>query len=74
MGLRVLAIDSGDEKRELCKKIGAEEWIDFKHSKDIVEDIKARCGDGLGPHVAVITSPIVRQISCLFTHLCLMVR
>lgn len=29
MGIRVIAIDGGDEKRELCRKLGAEEFIDF---------------------------------------------
>jgi Zinc-binding dehydrogenase len=29
MGMRVIAIDGGDEKRDLCKKLGAEEFIDF---------------------------------------------
>jgi alcohol dehydrogenase, propanol-preferring len=61
MGLRVIAIDSGDDKRDMCKNVGAEEWIDFKNSKDIVQDVKAICG-GIGAHLAVITSPIVSGI------------
>lgn len=30
MGMRVIAIDGGDEKRDLCMKLGAEVFIDFK--------------------------------------------
>ncbi|KAK3080947.1 hypothetical protein LTS18_011680 [Coniosporium uncinatum] len=37
MGMRVIAIDAGDAKRDLCKKLGAEVFIDFS----IVEDIPA---------------------------------
>ena len=55
MGLRVCAVDTGAEKRALVERLGAEAWVDFKESKDIVADIKAAC-DGLGPHAAVITA------------------
>ena len=27
MGLRVIAIDTGAEKKELCLKLGAEKWV-----------------------------------------------
>ncbi|KAI0090404.1 GroES-like protein [Irpex rosettiformis] len=55
MGLRVLAIDTGAEKKDLVMSLGAEKWIDFKESKDLVKDIIAAT-DGLGPHTAVITA------------------
>lgn len=55
MGLRVCAVDTGAEKRDLCFKLGAERWVDFRESKDIVADIKAAC-DGQGPHAAVVTA------------------
>ncbi len=50
-----LSIDTGDEKRDLVLKLGAEKWIDFRESKDIVADIKAATG-GPGPNVAVVTA------------------
>ncbi|KAG6818563.1 hypothetical protein H0H93_003951 [Arthromyces matolae] len=53
MGLRVLAIDTSDTKKELCLKLGAEKWLDFKQSTDIIKDVQAAT-DGLGPHVAII--------------------
>ncbi|KAL1744575.1 chaperonin 10-like protein [Schizophyllum fasciatum] len=54
-GLRVIAIDTGDEKRKLCMDLGAEAFIDFRESKDIVADVKAITG-GLGAHSAVVTT------------------
>jgi propanol-preferring alcohol dehydrogenase len=47
--------DSGDEKEELVMRLGAEKWIDFKKSKNIVEDVRAAT-DGLGAHAAVVTA------------------
>jgi len=55
MGLRVVAIDTGDVKRDLCLKLGAEKWVDFKTSTDIVKDIKDATG-GQGPHAAVVVA------------------
>ncbi|KAG7439965.1 GroES-like protein [Guyanagaster necrorhizus] len=54
-GLRVIAIDTGAEKKKLCESLGAEVWIDFKESKNIVEDVKAATG-GFGAHSAVVTA------------------
>ncbi|KAG6867111.1 hypothetical protein C0993_006659 [Termitomyces sp. T159_Od127] len=53
MGLRVVAIDTGAAKKELCAKIGAEKWVDFKETTDLEADVRAAT-DGLGPHAAVI--------------------
>ncbi|KAF4472614.1 Alcohol dehydrogenase 5 [Fusarium albosuccineum] len=39
MGMRIIAIDGGDHKRELCLKLGAEIFIDFKETKDITAKI-----------------------------------
>ena len=60
-GLRVLAIDSGAEKKELVTKLGAEAWIDFKETKDLVGDIKSLT-DGLGPHAALVTASNVSDL------------
>ncbi|KAL5512792.1 hypothetical protein ACEPAG_3058 [Sanghuangporus baumii] len=54
MGLRVLAIDSGEDKRKLVLELGAEKWIDYKESKDLVSDI-ITATEG-GAHAAVITT------------------
>lgn len=47
--------DTGEEKKKLCLELGAEKWIDFKQTADIVKAIKDAC-DGHGPHCAVVTS------------------
>ena len=54
MGLRVIAIDTGKEKRELCLSLGAEVWIDFRECKDVIAEVLAATG-GLGAHAAIVT-------------------
>ena len=39
MGMRVIAIDGGDAKRDLCLKLGAEKFIDFTTAKDIPAEV-----------------------------------
>lgn len=39
MGMRVIAVDGGDAKRDLCKKLGAEHFIDFTTCKDISAEV-----------------------------------
>lgn len=39
MGMRVIAVDGGDAKRDLCKKLGAEVFIDFTSTKDIAAEV-----------------------------------
>ncbi|RHZ73298.1 hypothetical protein CDV55_101870 [Aspergillus turcosus] len=54
MGLRVIAIDSGDEKKAMCLELGAEAFIDFLTSKDLINDVRAATTDRLGPHTALL--------------------
>ncbi|KAF7330167.1 PKS-ER domain-containing protein [Mycena venus] len=54
-GLQVIAVDTGADKKKLCLELGADKWIDFQESKDIVEEIKAITG-GLGAHSALVTA------------------
>jgi propanol-preferring alcohol dehydrogenase len=54
MGLHTIAIDSGAGKEEHCKTLGAEVFIDFRTSKDLVSQVRAACPDGLGPHAALV--------------------
>ena len=35
MGMRAIAIDGGDAKRDLCLKMGAEEFVDFTKEKAV---------------------------------------
>lgn len=34
MGLRVAVVDTGSERQKMCKKYGAEEFVDFKEVED----------------------------------------
>lgn len=57
MGLEVLAIDGGSEKGELCKKLGAKTYINFKTTKDIVADVKAETDERAGPNAVLLIAP-----------------
>lgn len=52
MGFRVIGIDTGKEKEELVKSLGAESFIDFKTSADVIQDIK-KITNG-GPHAVIV--------------------
>ncbi|OJJ35953.1 hypothetical protein ASPWEDRAFT_183932 [Aspergillus wentii DTO 134E9] len=56
MGLRVIAIDSGEDKRKECQEMGAEVFIDFRKSRDLdlVNAVKAATSDRLGPHAVLL--------------------
>ncbi|KAI9016129.1 alcohol dehydrogenase 1 [Hyaloraphidium curvatum] len=55
MGLKVIAIDGGPEKEKLCKELGADVFIDFTTSKDVVADVIA-ASDGQGVHGAIVVA------------------
>ena len=60
-------IDTGDVKKKLCIGLGAEKWVDFKESKDLVKDVQDAT-DGLGPDAALIAAGDVRYfLILLFT-------
>ncbi|GFF56603.1 putative alcohol dehydrogenase [Aspergillus lentulus] len=53
-GLKVIAIDSGDKKRELCLSLGATDYLDYKK-----EDVDSRVKSvtrGLGAHAVICTA------------------
>ncbi|KAJ5547939.1 hypothetical protein N7513_005173 [Penicillium frequentans] len=53
-GLKVLAIDTGDKKKELCLSLGATEFLDFREV-NIVEGAKS-VTSGLGVHAVICTA------------------
>lgn len=55
MGMRVIAIDGGSEKEEMCKKIGAEHFVDFTKVKDVNAEV-IKLADGLGVHGLIVTA------------------
>lgn len=54
MGMRVIAIDGGDAKRDLCLKLGAEKFIDFTTTKDITSEVMKITT--YGAHGVVVTA------------------
>jgi propanol-preferring alcohol dehydrogenase len=48
-------IDTGEDKKKLAFSLGAEKWIDFKESKDLVADVQSVTG-GIGSHAAIIAT------------------
>ncbi len=56
MGLDPIAIDGGNEKRDLCMSLGASAYVDFQTTKDLVADVRAATADGLGPHAALLVA------------------
>lgn len=55
MGMRVIAIDGGNDKGEMCKRIGAEHFVDFMETEDLNAEV-VRLTDGLGAHGLIITA------------------
>ncbi|CAK7246408.1 MAG: Alcohol dehydrogenase [Sporothrix thermara] len=54
MGLHVIAIDGGDEKRDNTMALGATTYVDFMTSKDLVGEVKAATPDGHGPQAVIL--------------------
>ncbi|KAH6679525.1 hypothetical protein B0J14DRAFT_580977 [Halenospora varia] len=56
MGLDIIAIDAGDEKKKMTAELGAQHFVDFSTSKNLVSDVKAATPDGLGPHAVILVA------------------
>lgn len=54
-------LDIGEQKKDLCFKLGAEKWVDFRESQDVIQDVMQATG-GLGPHAAILTAGDVRFV------------
>ncbi|KGO41499.1 Alcohol dehydrogenase superfamily, zinc-type [Penicillium expansum] len=52
-GLKVIAIDSGDKKKQLCLSLGATEFLDYREV-DIVQAVKAKTTFGV--HAVICTA------------------
>ncbi|KAI9886329.1 MAG: alcohol dehydrogenase [Watsoniomyces obsoletus] len=63
MGLQVIAVDSGDEKKQLCEKYGANTFVDFATSEDLAKDVKGTTADGLGPHAVLLIASNEKSIN-----------
>lgn len=56
MGCRVIGIDTGDEKKKMVTELGAETFVDFASSKNLVADVQKATPDGLGPHAVILVA------------------
>ncbi|KAF1351416.1 alcohol dehydrogenase [Delphinella strobiligena] len=57
MGLRAIVVDTGAERRQLCKRYGAEHFVDFKVVKDTcAEIVKLTDGGANGVFVTAVQS------------------
>jgi propanol-preferring alcohol dehydrogenase len=54
MGLHAIGIDGGDEKKKLVEDLGAQTYIDFTKTNNLVADVKAATPDGLGPSACLL--------------------
>ena len=52
MGMRVIAVDGGDYKRDLCLKLGAERFIDYTTASDLLGEITRITT--YGAHAAIV--------------------
>ncbi|BCR96436.1 zinc-dependent alcohol dehydrogenase [Aspergillus luchuensis] len=53
-GLKVIAIDSGEKKKQLCLSLGAHAFLDYK-TDDVEHEVKALTS-GLGAHAVICTA------------------
>jgi alcohol dehydrogenase, propanol-preferring len=57
MGLRVVVVDTGAERKALCKKFGAEHFVDFKETDDTAAEV-VKVTDG-GAHAVFVTGMLM---------------
>jgi len=64
MGLRSIAIDTGEKKRDMCKALGAGAFLDFVAAGDDLPNLvrEASGGDKLGPHAVLLLSPYEKPL------------
>lgn len=70
MGYRVLAIDGGEDKGAFVKDLGAELYVDFTKTKDIVKEIKDLTGGGPHGVINVSVSEKAMDQSCQYVRSC----
>ena len=57
MGLRTIAVDTGDDKKKMClEQLGSYAFVDFATSKNVVKDVQEATEDGLGPHAVILVA------------------
>lgn len=57
LGLRVIAVDGGSAKRDLCLRLGAEHYLDFADTPDLAKAV-SELTDGLGAHAVIVFAAV----------------
>jgi alcohol dehydrogenase, propanol-preferring len=66
MGYRVVAIDTGVEKRKFCMSLGASAFFDFRLSPDIVADVRAYTDIGAQAALALAGTDDAFNSACYY--------
>jgi len=53
--MRPIVVDSGEAKKNLSEKMGAEAFVDFKEHQDVAARVKEIAG-GVGAHGVLVTA------------------
>lgn len=54
MGIHTISIDGGEEKGQMCRELGSEDYIDFTTTKNVVQAVKNATPDGFGPQAVIV--------------------
>lgn len=65
MGMRPVVVDTGDSKRTLAMKMGAEAFVDFKETENAAQAV-IDIADGVGVHGVFITAPAAYKTAVSF--------
>lgn len=55
MGLRVIGVDAGEDKKELCLQLGCEAFVDFSKTPNPAEQVR-EIAEGKGVHGVIVTA------------------
>ncbi|GKZ29464.1 hypothetical protein AbraIFM66950_005024 [Aspergillus brasiliensis] len=55
MGLRVIGVDTGEDKAQLCLQLGCEAFVDHRKSNDLAAEV-VRQAEGQGAHGVLVTA------------------
>ncbi|TPX36735.1 hypothetical protein SmJEL517_g01161 [Synchytrium microbalum] len=66
MGFRCLAIDGGESKRELCLQLGADSYLDFLSTKDVISEVIKITKGGAHGALIVATSQVAYSQAPLY--------
>lgn len=56
MGLQIIAIYTGDDKRKMTTELGASHFVDFAKTRGLVKEVQSATEDGAGPHAVILVA------------------